>query len=157
MLAQAPTTPASLDGFDPADLAGSLPRLAEFNRRSAKTHSGVYQDLAVHHRPTEVAALLAQGGRIVAVPVLNVSAFRARSPFVVPQDGKNLNRCFPGGAAGTLAERLAHAVFTQLIQGSDARTQVQERIAAPVAGVPLFMTSSPAVAAEGLLLGLGAP
>jgi predicted deacylase len=59
-------------------------------------------------------------GRIVAVPVLNVSAFRARSPFVVPEDGKNLNRCFPGDAAGTLAERLAHAVFTQLIRGCDA-------------------------------------
>src|SRR5262249_20164345 len=35
-------------------------------------------------------------GRVVAVPVLNLPAFRARSPFVVPDDGKNLNRCFPG-------------------------------------------------------------
>ncbi len=59
-------------------------------------------------------------GRIVAVPVLNVPAFRARSPFVVPDDGKNLNRCFPGDPAGTLADRLAHATFTQLIEGSDA-------------------------------------
>ncbi len=58
VLAQAPATPVALDGFDPADLAGSLPRLADFNRRSAKTHSGVYRDLAVHHRPTEVPALL---------------------------------------------------------------------------------------------------
>jgi predicted deacylase len=59
-------------------------------------------------------------GRIVAVPVLNVPAFWARTPFVVPDDGKNLNRCFPGDPAGTLAERLAHATFTQLITGSDA-------------------------------------
>ncbi|HEY3953292.1 MAG TPA: succinylglutamate desuccinylase/aspartoacylase family protein [Streptosporangiaceae bacterium] len=59
-------------------------------------------------------------GRIVAVPVLNLPAWRARSPFVVPEDGKNLNRCFPGDPAGTLAERLAHAAFTQLIEGSDA-------------------------------------
>ena len=43
--------------------------------------------------------------------------FRGRSPFVVPEDGKNLNRCFPGNPAGTLAERLAHAAFTQLITG----------------------------------------
>jgi predicted deacylase len=54
------------------------------------------------------------------VPVLNLPAFRARSPFVVPDDGKNLNRCFPGDPAGTLAERLAHATFSQLITGSDA-------------------------------------
>ncbi|MGH3275610.1 MAG: succinylglutamate desuccinylase/aspartoacylase family protein [Streptosporangiaceae bacterium] len=59
-------------------------------------------------------------GRIRAVPVLNVTAFRARSPFVVPEDGKNLNRCFPGDPDGTLAERLAYAAFTQLISGSDA-------------------------------------
>ena len=59
-------------------------------------------------------------GRIRAVPVLNVTAFRARSPFVVPEDGKNLNRCFPGDPGGTLAERLAYAAFTELITGSDA-------------------------------------
>jgi hypothetical protein len=59
-------------------------------------------------------------GRIRAVPVLNVTAFRARSPFIVPEDGKNLNRCFPGDPAGTLAQRLAYAAFTELITGSDA-------------------------------------
>jgi uncharacterized protein len=59
-------------------------------------------------------------GRVRSVPVLNLPAFRARSPFVVPEDGKNLNRCFPGRADGTLAERLAYDAFHQLIQGSDA-------------------------------------
>jgi predicted deacylase len=59
-------------------------------------------------------------GRVRAVPVLNLPAFRARSPFVTPEDGKNLNRCFPGNPAGTFTERLAHAAFSQLIEGSDA-------------------------------------
>jgi uncharacterized protein len=59
-------------------------------------------------------------GRVVAVPVLNLPSFRARSPFVIPDDGKNLNRCFPGDPAGTLADQLAYAAFTQLIEGSDA-------------------------------------
>jgi uncharacterized protein len=59
-------------------------------------------------------------GRVRAVPVLNLPAFRARTPFVVPDDGKNLNRCFPGNPGGTLADRLAYAAFTQLITGSDA-------------------------------------
>ncbi len=58
VLAQAPVAPMPFDGFDPADLSGSLGRLAEFNRGSAKTHSGVYRDLAVRHRPTEVEAIL---------------------------------------------------------------------------------------------------
>ncbi len=51
-------------------------------------------------------------GRVRAVPVLNLPAFRARTPVRRPDDGKNLNRCFPGDPAGTLAERLAHDTFT---------------------------------------------
>jgi len=58
-------------------------------------------------------------GRVLAVPVLNLPAFRARTPFVVPDDGKNLNRCFPGNATGSLAERLAYDTFTKIIKGSD--------------------------------------
>jgi predicted deacylase len=63
-------------------------------------------------------------GRVRAVPVLNLTAFAARTPFVVPEDGKNLNRSFPGDPAGTLAERLAWDAFTQLIRGSDAYVDV---------------------------------
>ena len=58
VLAQAPVRALPLDGFDPEDLDGSLDRMAEFNRRSAKSHSGIYRDLAVRHRPTEVVAIL---------------------------------------------------------------------------------------------------
>ena len=58
VLAQAPVPALPLDGFDPADLDGSLDRLADFNRQSAKTHSGIYRDLAIRHRPTEVRAIL---------------------------------------------------------------------------------------------------
>jgi uncharacterized protein len=59
-------------------------------------------------------------GRVRAVPVLNLTAFAARTPFVVPEDGKNLNRCFPGNPDGTLGDRLAYDAFSQLISGSDA-------------------------------------
>jgi len=59
-------------------------------------------------------------GRVLAVPVLNLPAFWTRTPFVVPGDGKNLNRCFPGDPSGTLAERIAADTFTKIIQGSDA-------------------------------------
>lgn len=55
VLAQAPVTPLPFDGFDPDDLEGSLDRLVAFNRGSAKSHSGIYRDLTVRRRPTEVA------------------------------------------------------------------------------------------------------
>ncbi len=58
VLARAPVVPMAFDGFDPTDLPGSLARLTTFNRGSAKSHSGVYRDLAVRHRPTEVDAQL---------------------------------------------------------------------------------------------------
>jgi 2-dehydropantoate 2-reductase len=57
VLAQAPTEPLGFDGFEPGDLEGSLDRLVAFNRASAKSHSGIYRDLMVRRRPTEVAEL----------------------------------------------------------------------------------------------------
>jgi predicted deacylase len=58
-------------------------------------------------------------GQVTVVPVVNLPAFWARSPFVVPLDGKNLNCSFPGRADGSAAERLAAAVTENLIAGSD--------------------------------------
>lgn len=58
VLAQAPVPVESFDGFDPDDLDGSLDRLAEFNRRSAKSHSGIYRDLMVRRRKTEIDMVL---------------------------------------------------------------------------------------------------
>lgn len=58
-------------------------------------------------------------GRVTAVPLVNVPAFWARSPFVVPADGKNLNRCFPGDPDGSYADVLAHRLFETFVVGSD--------------------------------------
>ena len=59
-------------------------------------------------------------GSITAVPVVSMASFRERSPFVVPADGKNLNRTFPGDAGGSYTDRLAHNIFTQLIEPAGA-------------------------------------
>ena len=59
--------PEPFDGFDPAAYLTSAPSgaaersldaLVEHNRRSAKSHSGIWRDLAVRKRPTEVDAQL---------------------------------------------------------------------------------------------------
>jgi hypothetical protein len=44
-----------------------------------------------------------------------MDSFTERSPFVVPVDGKNLNRAFPGDPGGTYTDRLAHDIHTKLI------------------------------------------
>ncbi len=51
-------------------------------------------------------------GAVVVVHLSNPLAFFAKSQYVVPQDGKNLNRVFPGKATGTMAERIAYAIAT---------------------------------------------
>jgi 2-dehydropantoate 2-reductase len=65
--------PEAFDGFDPAAYLPdaptgaaerSLDQLVAHNRKSAKTHSGIWRDLAVRKRPTEVDAQL---GIIVAL------------------------------------------------------------------------------------------
>lgn len=58
-------------------------------------------------------------GTITAVPVVNLPAYTSRTPFVVPADGKNLNRCFPGDPKGTYSDVLAHHVFERFIRGAD--------------------------------------
>ena len=58
-------------------------------------------------------------GRIVAVPVVSMQSFERRSAFVVPEDGKNLNRCFPGTLDGTYTDVLARSIFDELIAPSD--------------------------------------
>jgi 2-dehydropantoate 2-reductase len=59
--------PEAFDGFDPSAYLpdapagaaeGSLDALVVHNRKSAKTHSGIWRDLAVRKRPTEVDAQL---------------------------------------------------------------------------------------------------
>ena len=73
-------TPEAFDGFDPAAYLPSAPAgaaekslddLVVHNRRSAKTHSGIWRDLAVRKRPTEVdpqLGIVATLGRESGVP-----------------------------------------------------------------------------------------
>ena len=71
--------PVGFNGFDPACFApgasdagarASIAALAEFNRHTAKTHTGIYRDLAVRRRKTEVdpqIGVIAQLGREAGV------------------------------------------------------------------------------------------
>lgn len=58
-------------------------------------------------------------GRLILVPALNLPASRA-STRLSPLDGKNLNRCFPGKADGTVTEMIAHYLTTTLFPLADA-------------------------------------
>ena len=59
-------------------------------------------------------------GTLIIVPVANRSGFENRTMSMVHEDGKNLNRVFPGDASGTAADRLAHLLFNTFIKYADA-------------------------------------
>jgi len=58
-------------------------------------------------------------GRVVVVPIMNVPGFSSRSIYICPLDGKNLNRVFPGNAAGTASEQIAEWIFRNVMKQAD--------------------------------------
>lgn len=58
-------------------------------------------------------------GTVVMLHCCNYDGFLCRSSDVFPQDGKNLNRVFPGRADGTAAEQVAAFLEETVMEGSD--------------------------------------
>ncbi len=58
-------------------------------------------------------------GRLIIAPVVTLPSFKARSIYVNPMDGKNINRVFPGDPNGSASEQLANWVFTNVMQQAD--------------------------------------
>ena len=56
-------------------------------------------------------------GTVVAVPIVNVYGVENNSRYL--PDRRDLNRAFPGSPTGSLSARLAHVVFSQIIQQCD--------------------------------------
>jgi predicted deacylase len=83
-------------------------------------HGAEYTSIAALRRVTRGLDPTTMSGCLVAVLVANPAAFAARSIYVDPLDGKNLNRVFPGDPAGTPSQRLAAWIFGTVIAGSDA-------------------------------------
>lgn len=56
-------------------------------------------------------------GTVIAVPIVNVLGFLHQDRYL--PDRRDLNRCFPGSARGSLAARMAHLLLTEVVDGSD--------------------------------------
>ena len=59
-------------------------------------------------------------GTVILMPVLNIPAFRMRTPFVCPIDNVNPNRVFPGDPSGSYSEQMTHALFNEFVIHADA-------------------------------------
>ncbi|WP_026497059.1 succinylglutamate desuccinylase/aspartoacylase family protein [Butyrivibrio sp. WCD3002] len=59
-------------------------------------------------------------GNLIIIPLANRSGFENRTMSLVYEDGKNLNRVFPGDKDGSAADRLASLLFDVFIKNADA-------------------------------------
>ncbi|MBF6596109.1 MAG: succinylglutamate desuccinylase/aspartoacylase family protein [Thermaceae bacterium] len=129
---------------------------------TAGIHGAEYASIeaAVRLAQTSPQAL---SGTLLVLPIVNLPAYRTRSIYLNPIDGKNLNRCFPGEAGGSFAEQLAFWLVENAIKGSDAYIDLhggdlnealtpftifiqgdqRSRALAEVFGLPLLVSSSP--------------
>ncbi len=53
-------------------------------------------------------------GAVIGVPIVNLQGFQRASRYLT--DRRDLNRFFPGHSQGSLAARIAHSFFTEIIQ-----------------------------------------
>jgi len=58
-------------------------------------------------------------GTLIIIPMANMASFFTRTPFINPQDQKNLNNAFPGKKQGSITEQIAYFITTHIISVSD--------------------------------------
>ncbi|WP_276389422.1 M14 family metallopeptidase [Eudoraea chungangensis] len=58
-------------------------------------------------------------GTLIIIPIANLASFYTRTPFINPQDQKNLNNAFPGKKVGSITDRIAFFIRENIIAVSD--------------------------------------
>ena len=58
-------------------------------------------------------------GQVIIIHLMNPTGFQHRTMSLVYEDGKNLNRVFPGGPHGTMAEKIAFTVEQEFFTKAD--------------------------------------
>ena len=58
-------------------------------------------------------------GNIIIIHPVNIDAFKSKVSAIVPEDGKNINREFPGDENGTISQQIAHFITNQCQSQAD--------------------------------------
>jgi predicted deacylase len=87
---------------------------------NAAVHGGEYPAIEAVIRLGKILDPQKISGTVILMPVLNLPAFRSRTPFVCPVDNVNPNRVFPGDPNGTYSEQMVHALINEFVVHADA-------------------------------------
>jgi predicted deacylase len=85
----------------------------------AGTHGSEVAPILALHRVRHDVDPARLKGTLVLVHIANLPSFTKRTIYYNPWDWKNLNRVYPGRADGTVTERIAHAITTEVIARAD--------------------------------------
>lgn len=85
----------------------------------AGTHGYEYAPILALQQVAEQLDAKTLKGSVIIVHVANMPSFLGRTIYYSPIDGMNLNRAYPGKPDGTVSERIAHAITTQVIEQAD--------------------------------------
>jgi predicted deacylase len=86
----------------------------------AGVHGGEYPAIEAVIRLSTTLDPMSVAGTVILMPVLNLPAFRQRTPFVCPVDNVNPNRVFPGDPNGSYSEQMTHALINEFVAHADA-------------------------------------
>jgi predicted deacylase len=87
---------------------------------NAGVHGGEYPAVEAVIRLGKTLDPKKISGSVILMPVLNLPAFRTRTPFVCPIDNVNPNRVFPGDPRGSYSEQMTHALINEFVVHADA-------------------------------------
>jgi len=87
---------------------------------NAGVHGGEYPAVEAVIRLGKTLDPKKISGTVILMPVLNLPAFRTRTPFVCPIDNVNPNRVFPGDARGSYSEQMTHGLINEFVVHADA-------------------------------------
>lgn len=73
-------------------------------------HGCEYPSIEAVFRIAETIDPQEVSGQLVIINPVNVDGFLERTPYIIPQDGKNLNRLFPGNPEGSLGDKIAYVL-----------------------------------------------
>ena len=85
----------------------------------AGTHGYEYPPITALHRIRQSLDSSSLRGTVIMVHVANMPSFLGRTIYYSPVDGENLNRVYPGKPDGTVSQRIAHAITTEVIDKAD--------------------------------------
>ncbi len=83
------------------------------------THGSEVAPIVALQRVAAMVDLATLRGTLLIVHIANPPSFLGRTIYYSPVDGKNLNRMYPGDPSGTLSERIAHVITSEIIERAD--------------------------------------